>query len=469
MKITKSKSQKSNCSIWVTSDNKLPEGLALSKTWKEKIIAGFKRDENSFEIQIDTAVVFIENVTNDHEKCRQRGAALCKRINALKFEDVELIASKGNSESLLALAEGLALANYQFLKYFKDSAKRKNSLQKISIFADEVSAKQVTELSGVIDATNISRNLVNEPNSYLSALVFAKEMKQHAEGTGLKVEVLNKKQIESLGMGGILSVNKGSVEPPTFTIITWNPEKPVNKKPIVLVGKGVVYDTGGLSLKPTANSMDEMKCDMAGGAAVFGAMLAIAANKLSVHVVALIPATDNRPGGAAYAPGDVIQMYDKTTVEVMNTDAEGRLLLADALSFAKKYKPQEVVDLATLTGAAVRAIGAQGIAGMSNDESVLNELVNAGASVYERIVPLPLWEEYRDEIKSEIADLRNMGTSGNAGAQTAAVFLQHFTDYPWAHLDIAGPAFLGSADHYRPKGGTGVGVRLLYNYLKNKK
>lgn len=469
MKITKTKSQKSNCSIWVISNNKLPEGLAISKTWKEKIIAGFKKDENSFEIQIDTAVVFVENVTNDFEKSRQRGAALSKRINALKFDSVEINGNKGLSESVMALTEGLALANYQFLKYFKDAAKRKNSLQKIAICTDDVSSRQLTELSNVINATNISRNLVNEPNSYLSALVFSKEMKQHVDGTGLKIEILNKKQIESLGMGGILAVNKGSIEPPTFTIITWNPEKSINKKPIVLVGKGVVYDTGGLSLKPTPNSMDEMKCDMAGGAAVFGAMLAIASNKLPVHVVALIPATDNRPGGAAYAPGDVIEMFDKTTVEVMNTDAEGRLLLADALSFAKKYKPQEVVDLATLTGAAVRAIGAQGIAGMSNNESVLNELVSAGASVYERVVSLPLWDEYRDEIKSEIADLRNMGTSGNAGAQTAAVFLEHFTDYPWAHLDIAGPAFLGSADHYRPKGGTGVGVRLLYNYLKNKK
>jgi leucyl aminopeptidase len=182
--------------------------------------------------------------------------------------------------------------------------------------------------------------------------------------------------------------------------------------------------------------------------------------------VVLVPATDNRPGGNAVAPGDVITMYDKTTVEVMKTDAEGRLILADALAYAKRYEPELVIDAATLTGAAMRAIGNSGIAGMGNSETHMAAIAEAGESVYERVVNLPLWEEYAKEIESDIADLKNLG-GANAGAQTAGKFLEHFTDYPWLHLDIAGPAFLDSPSHYRSKGGTGYGVRLLYQFLKN--
>jgi leucyl aminopeptidase len=468
MKIVKSASGKCTCSVWIVADENLPKELSVSKEWKARIATGLKNEEKSFEIQQDANYLFIEIADLRNEKMRERGASLCKRINALKQKEVEVNGAKSHAEAALMVTEGMALANYQFLKYFKDTTKKANSLQKISVSAEGVSAAQIGELSNLVESIFISRDLVNEPNSYLSATVFSAEMKKAASKLELKVEVLTKKQIESLGMGGLLAVNKGSVEPPTFNIITWKPAKVKNKKPIVLVGKGIVYDTGGLSLKPTPNSMDEMKCDMAGGAAVFGAILAAAKNNLPLHLVALVPATDNRPGGPAYAPGDVIHMYDKTSVEVLNTDAEGRLILADALAFAKKYKPQEVVDLATLTGAAVRAIGVYGIAGMGNNDALMTELCAAGEVVYERVVPLPLWDEYADEIKSDIADLKNLG-NGNAGAQTAAVFLQHFTDYPWVHLDIAGPAFLPTASHYRPKGGTGAGVRLLYNYLKNKK
>jgi leucyl aminopeptidase len=266
----------------------------------------------------------------------------------------------------------------------------------------------------------------------------------------------------------LLSVNLGSQEPPTFTILEWRPENAVNTAPIVLIGKGVVFDTGGLSLKPTPAAMDMMKCDMAGAAAVVSAIYAAAKNQLPLHIVGLVPATDNRPGENAMAPGDVITMYDGTTVEVLNTDAEGRLILADALSFAAKYKPELVIDLATLTGAAARAIGKEGIVMMGTATAEQkNTLQQAGETAYERLVEFPLWEEYAKHIESDIADLKNLGLA-EAGAISAGKFLEHFTSYPWIHLDIAGPAYLTGPDSYRGKNGTGTGVRLLYHFLKKR-
>ena len=239
-----------------------------------------------------------------------------------------------------------------------------------------------------------------------------------------------------------------------------------NEQPVVLVGKGVVYDTGGLSLKPS-NFMDDMKSDMGGAAAVIGTMSAIAEAQLPVHVIGLVPATDNRPGGNAVTPGDVIKISDGTTVEVLNTDAEGRLILSDALVYAKRYNPSLVIDLATLTGAAARAIGRYAIVGMGNaDRSAMTSLQEAGFAVNERIVEFPFWDEYKELLKSPIADLKNLG-GPEAGAITAGKFLEHFTDYPYIHLDIAGPAYLKTRAGYQVEGGTGVGVRLLYHFLRN--
>jgi leucyl aminopeptidase len=229
----------------------------------------------------------------------------------------------------------------------------------------------------------------------------------------------------------------------------------------------VVYDTGGLSLKPTPNSMDMMKCDMGGAAAVIGTMVAVAKNKLPYHVVVLVPATDNRPGGNAYVPGDVIKMYNGKTVEVLNTDAEGRMILADALSYADKYQPELVIDVATLTGAAANAIGHYGVVAMGNTpENTMNKLKESGNNTFERIVEFPFWEEYNEQLKSSIADLTNLG-NGAGGAITAGKFLEHFTNAPYIHLDIAGPAFIKKQINYHPQGGTGVGVRLLYDFIKN--
>ena len=370
---------------------------------------------------------------------------------------------------MLALTEGMVLANYQYLKYFSDAKKKKYSLQKVKIFSKSISQKEIDELNIVAEATCAARDLVNEPNSYQNAVELSNSFKVLAKESGVNIEVLNKSKIEALKMGGLLAVNKGSIDEPTFTILEYKPKNTKNKKPIVFIGKGVVYDTGGLSLKPTPHSMDSMKCDMAGAAAAAASIFAIAKAKLPAHIIVLVPSTDNRPGGDAYAPGDVITMFDGTTVEVMNTDAEGRLILADALAYAKKYKPELVIDLATLTGAAVRAIGNYGSVMMGTaDKKTKLALEASGNHTYERLVEFPLWKEYGEEIKSPIADLKNLG-SDLAGATTAGKFLEHFTDYPWIHLDIAGPAFLDAASAYRPKGGTGMGVRLLFDFIKNYK
>jgi leucyl aminopeptidase len=301
----------------------------------------------------------------------------------------------------------------------------------------------------------------------LNAVQLADAFVKAGKEANFKTTVFNKKKIEELGMGGLLSVNQGSIDPPTFTIMEYKPKNAKNKKPIVLVGKGVVYDTGGLSLKPTPNSMDLMKCDMAGAAAVGCAMYAIAKAKLNIHVVGLVPATDNRPGFNAFAPGDIITMMDGSTVEMLNSDAEGRMILADALHYAKRYQPEMVIDIATLTGAAAAAIGTFGIVGMGTATSTQKEkLIKSGNNVYERIAEFPFWDEYDDLMKSDIADQKNIG-GPYAGAITAGKFLNKFTNYPYYHLDIAGPAFLSAKENYKPKGGTGVGVRLFFDFIKN--
>lgn len=399
------------------------------------------------------------------EKLRQIGSKITDHLNDQKSEEVQI--SGDDAQNLMALAEGIALANYQFLKYFKDKKEKTNSLKKLTVVGD-VTPKQLKAFKAVSEAVYETRDLVNEPLSYLTAPALAKEIQRLGKKGKFKVEVLNKKKIEALKMGGLLAVNKGSIDPPTFSIMEWKPKKAKNKKPLILVGKGVVYDTGGLSLKPTANSMDLMKCDMAGAAMMIGTMYAVAKAELPYHVIGLIPATDNRPGGNAYAPGDVIKMHSGLTVEVLNTDAEGRMLLADALSFAKKYNPELVIDSATLTGAAIRAIGDKASCIMGTaDEKIMDQLVDSGYKTHERLVKMPFWDDYAESLKSDIADTKNLG-GANAGQITAGKFLEKFTDYPWVHIDIAGPSFIGAREGYRTKWATGVGVRLLFDFISNK-
>ncbi|GAB3224922.1 hypothetical protein GCM10027346_05600 [Hymenobacter seoulensis] len=402
------------------------------------------------------------------EALRKAGHQLHARLKADKVP--ELFINDLTANGALALAEGIALTAYQFEGYKTDEkSKKAHDLQLITLVGPHLSTEKVQELDNILQGVYLARDLVNMPYSHLNATQLAQRFEEAGEAAGFQVEVLDFVRIESLRMGGLLAVNQGSPEPPTFTIMEYKPAGATNAKPIVLVGKGVVYDTGGLSLKPTPNSMDLMKCDMAGSAVVIGVLTALAKNQVPLHVIGLVPATDNRPGGPALAPGDVITMYNGLTVEVMNTDAEGRLILADALAFAKKYNPELVLDYATLTGSAARAIGQEGIVFMGTaEENVMQDLKQAGNTTHERLVEFPLWDEYADHIKSSIADLSNMGKA-EAGAISAGKFLERFTEsYPWVHFDIAAPAFLTAPDSYRGKGGTGTAVRLTYEFLKKR-
>jgi leucyl aminopeptidase len=415
-----------------------------------------------------TLVIFSEsNVTwKVAETLRKNGAKVCAILNENKKESVNIFAE--DVKASLAMAEGIALSNYQFLKHKADKKKLSNSLSEINLINSKISKKEIADLNIIIHAMHITRDLVNEPFSHLNAVQLSDEFKKIGKDAGFTVDVWNEAKIEAQKMGGLLSVNKGSKVPPTFNIMEYKPKNAINKKPYVLVGKGVVYDTGGLSLKPTPMSMDYMKCDMAGSAVVAGTLYAVAKAELPIHVIGLVPATDNWIGENSYAPGDVITMYSGATVEVLNTDAEGRLILADALHYAKKLNPELVCDFATLTGAAVRAIGpyATAVLGNASDE-IKQDIFDSSYAVFERLVEFPLWDEYADELKSEVADFTNLG-KGEGGQISAAKFLEKFVDYPWMHFDIAGPAFNHATDAYKPKGGTGVGVRLMFDFLSKK-
>jgi leucyl aminopeptidase len=457
--------QSKNCVFLITKLDEL-KSFELSKTERDYMTAELKENKWVFtnNAGVFTFVCMVEKLKEckGREAVRKHGFSVYEVAKA-KCKDLAVISNHATAVELFA--EGLSLSSYRFEKYLSKERKAKVTLKKVSTTNQEADLKTVTS---IVDATAWSRDLVNEPLSYLTATQFSEEMKEKCGKAGVKVEVFEKAKIESLKMGGLLAVNKGSVDPPTFTILEWKPKKVLNSKPIVLVGKGIVYDTGGLSLKPTAHSMDFMKSDMGGAAAMVGATLAIAKLKLPLHIVTLIPATDNRPGGNAYVPGDIITMFDGTTVEVLNTDAEGRMVLADALAYAKKYKPELVIDGATLTGSAARAIGVFGICAMGNAaKKEFTALDNAGMQAHDRIVEFPFWDDYKEEMKSPIADLNNLG-SPYAGLITAGKFLEHFTDYPYIHLDIAAPAFLHKGDSYRGLGGTGAGVRLLTEFFRNK-
>ncbi|MCK4569252.1 MAG: leucyl aminopeptidase [Bacteroidales bacterium] len=398
------------------------------------------------------------------EELRKAGSKLHGWLNNHKAESATLVDFTGKSRNVLAFVEGIGLSSYQFLKYKKDKKKDTFSLKELKISAHAIKKEEAENLNIVLDAVFKCRDMVNEPLSALNAEKLAATVKEMGSACGARVEVMGKKKIESLKMGGLLAVNKGSLDLPTFTIMEWKPIEPVNEKPYILVGKGVVYDTGGLNIK-TGNHMENMKRDMAGAATMASALYAIARLRLNVHVIALLPATDNRPDGNAYVSGDVITMHSGLTVEVINTDAEGRMILADALSYAKKYDPKLLIDAATLTGAAARAIGKYGIVAMEADAGKpLEKLKEAGDEVYERIAEFPFWEEYGELIKSNIADIKNIGGM-EAGMITAGKFLEKFTDYPFIHLDIAGPAFFEKKDSYQPEGGTGIGVRLLVEFF----
>jgi leucyl aminopeptidase len=476
MRINKAKNRalEGNRIILVSAEQKLDSFVTdpHEKTYVEKRLSGEKK--MALLNRLDHLVLFRKLKSEDTplttrlEEARKAGFEMHPTLNDHEVETVTVVNGGVSQEECVAFAEGMALTNYQFLKYLSPAKAERHTLNELILQDEGLTEVQIENLENLVDAVCLTRDLVNEPLSYLTAVQLSAEIEEMGKASGFSVEVFNKKKIESLKMGGLLAVNKGSVDPPTFSILTWKPENAINERPLVLVGKGVVYDTGGLSLKPTHDSMDYMKCDMGGAAAVAGAFYAMAKNQLPLWVVGLVPATDNRPDGNAYVPGDVITMYDGTTVEVLNTDAEGRMLLADALSYAKQYDPELVIELSTLTGSAHMAIDKYGIVGMGNaSRKVMENLKASGEYTFERVAEFPFWDEYKEQLKSDIADLKNIG-GRYAGAITAGKFLEHFTDYPYIHLDIAGPSYNKIPFNYRGKGGSGVGVRILYNFLLDR-
>jgi leucyl aminopeptidase len=405
----------------------------------------------------------------DAESWRKAGARARREAGALGAEEIGFFFSpERNPEgAAAAIVEGALLASYQFTKYRSNAknplAVKTLTLHKPGLTRSSGMDEAVRTAEQIAGAVFLARDLINEPPSVTTARYLGEEAERHCRGRGLSVDVWGKKKIESMKLAGLLAVNRGSQEEPRFITIHYKPAVKPRKK-IALIGKGITFDSGGLSLKPS-KSMETMKLDMAGGAAVIAAMSRLPALRPAVEVIGYIPTTDNLPGPNAQKPGDVIRYLNGKTIEVLNTDAEGRLILADALALAAKQKPDYMINLATLTGACMVALGTQ-VAGMfSNHHALAERVMRCAQESGEKLWQLPLVKEYREDIKSSVADIKNIG-GGHGGAITAALILQEFVEeIPWAHLDIAGPAYTDRDIATCPKGGTGFGVRTLLRFL----
>ncbi len=411
------------------------------------------------------------------EKLRRVSATAAKKAKSLKISsvaieipEVESILSVSSEEIAIAISEAALLSLYKYDKYIskEKNGKKLNAITFISSSKNIKNIQNGIHIGQIIaEATIHARDLSNAPGSEIYPETLASDAKQLGKKLGFSVTIFDKKKIQQLGMGGVIGVSKGSEKDPRFITLEYGKQYQKSGT-IALVGKGVTFDTGGISIKPSAG-MAEMKMDMSGAAAVIGTFHAIAKLKLKKHVVGLIPSVENMPSGSAVKPGDIIRHFNGKTSEVDNTDAEGRLILADALSYADKFKPEVVIDLATLTGACVVALGHYASGMMGNDQQVMDALESAGEKTYDRVWQLPMFDEYEKLIKSDVADVKNVGGKW-AGAITAGWFLKKFIgDYKWVHLDIAGTAIQEENQDYIPRGGSGAGVRLLVEFLKNWK
>ncbi|MCD6581126.1 MAG: leucyl aminopeptidase [Desulfuromusa sp.] len=376
------------------------------------------------------------------------------------------------AERIQTISEGVLLADYRYNRYLpKNRAGQPVVLDKVELLIsakENVSAAKaaVAVAEAITSGVCFARDLVNAPGNLKSPKYLAMQAVAMAEQVGISAKLLDQRELERQGFGAMLGVAQGSEQQPYLIVLEYRGGSEADQ-PIALVGKGVTFDSGGISLKP-AEKMDEMKMDMGGAATVLGTMQAAAQMKLPINLVAVVPAVENMPSGTAIRPGDILTSLSGKTIEVLNTDAEGRLILADALTYVGRYQPRVVIDLATLTGACIIALGNQAAAVLGNHDGLIRQLLKAGERSGERFWQLPLWEEYTDLIKSDFADVKNTGGRA-AGTITAAAFLQQFADkYKWAHLDIAGMAWEGKGKAGQPKGGTGFGVRALIEYLRGE-
>ncbi|PKN12144.1 MAG: leucyl aminopeptidase [Deltaproteobacteria bacterium HGW-Deltaproteobacteria-4] len=393
-----------------------------------------------------------------------------KRILTLALDlDSFVNASVALTQAAAAATEGIALSAYRYDDFRRDSAKDLAPLLSEALLIC-ASADEQNDVQAAITATQIicasvclARDLVNAPGNVKSPQDLAERCRTEGEAAGCTCTILHRQALEEEGMGALLGVAQGSMREPCLIILEYRGAGA--KAPLALVGKAVVFDSGGISLKP-AEKMDEMKMDMAGGAAVLGTITAAARLRLPINLVALIPAVENLPSGHAIRPGDILTSLAKKTIEVLNTDAEGRLILADAITYAQRYQPEALIDVATLTGAAIVALGHHASAILGTDQPLIDALIAAGDRSGERLWQLPLWDVYDQLLKSDVADIKNSG-GRPAGTITGAAFLKAFAgEKPWAHLDIAGTAWEEKGRPGTPKGGSGVGVRLLIDFLR---
>jgi len=377
----------------------------------------------------------------------------------------------GDAEKVAqTVAVGAVMGLFELDKY-RTQDKEKRELKSVTVViegADKKAVQRGAERGRIIgESINFTRDLANEPGGYMTPAILAGRAKEVAKEFGLSIDILDQKQMEKLGMGSLLGVSRGSDEPPKLIVLKYEPSRFRSRKGdlLALVGKGITFDSGGISLKPGEN-MELMKYDMTGAATVIGTMRAIAQLKPSVPVLGVAPCSENLPSGKATKPGDVLTAMTGKTIEVINTDAEGRLVLADAIAYAKKLGATRIIDMATLTGAVSIALGDVNTAILGTDQTLIDQVIAAGTEVGEKFWQLPLDEEYTKQIKSDIADIKNVGGK-KAGTITAAAFLKEFAeDTPWAHLDIAGTAWGDAATPYRSKGPTGVAVRTLVEFIE---
>jgi leucyl aminopeptidase len=398
----------------------------------------------------------------------EAGGALVARLAGLRIAEAAVAAADGldlghDAATIAArLAHGAALRGYDFTKYKQRTEpddERDGAARRLVFHGLAGEAPEALRARQLAAAVHAARDLVSEPANVLTPRAFAETCRDLAE-LGVEVEVIDRAELERLGMRALLGVAQGSVQPPYVAVMRWKgAEQP---KPLALVGKGVCFDSGGLSIKP-AGGMEEMKWDMGGAAAVYGAIRALALRRAAVDVVGLVGLVENMPSGSAQRPGDVVRAMSGTTIEVVNTDAEGRLVLADVLWYAKeRFQPVAMIDLATLTGAIVVALGHEHAGLFASDEDLAMALLAAGEATGERLWRMPVGKAYAKHIRSDVADIKNVGRAREAGASAGAVFLQRFVgDVPWAHIDIAGTAWTSRAQPLAGKGATGFGVRLL--------
>jgi leucyl aminopeptidase len=407
------------------------------------------------------------------EVLRSISATVARQTKKLKAKKVACLLPEEKDYADLAEAfmTGFMLGSYSFAKYVSDKKKHVFHVNAVT-FVTSQSQKNIKQRAqeGYRESLGVMlvRDLINTPSAHMTPLTLVKEARKICDSSSkMKIKVFDEKQIKKMGLNLLYSVGAASKDPSRFIVLEYK-NKPKNKKPIALVGKGITFDSGGINLKPT-NHIEDMKMDMAGAATVLGIFQTLSHSNLPLHVIGIISAAENAIGGGAFRPGDIITAYNKKTVEITNTDAEGRLVLADALSYSvKHYKPEAVVDVATLTGACIAALGYEITALVSNNNKLAKKLKNSSVKTEEPLWELPFYKNYVKKVKSEIADLKNWTSGVSAGTIMGGAFLSEFVDKtPWAHLDIAGTAWSKDTSGYRSQGGTGTMIRLLWNFLKN--